>query len=489
MRAGRLTLWMILLAVPVVGAQAQVAEMKGDSAAVLRSAWQDMIRSLESGRDAIDDPALFSPPPTDRNLAEGYRYLMGFLYASIERSFHNEDRNHPYFRRRLQPFTRATADNADAFYLGAPIDGTQSYLIEGRIVGDYRHWKGAAPAPDGRIAAHYLWFGVHTHLTGDTGSLEELRPDRSAYTGTLDSSELRVEQDGTFTILLAPVRPEGFRGNFIATQMRRSVSQPDGPQTPREFTARYVSLREIFNDWEREEAVEVRIRRVGEGVMQPAPFDPLAAAQQLRQAGELANNQIRFWNRYWDEYCEVNGDRNGDGERFMPLNDLRPPIQASSEMGTSMLTNIYSSGVFELTDDEALVIEQSTPVPPDYMSFNVNNMWGESADYANFTSSLNGHQGKPDADGVRRYVVAHKDPGVPNWVDTTGLTRGMISVRWAYTNRDERPNVLPSTRVIKVPFAEIRKHLPSDTPEVSLAERERAIRIRQDHVQRRYRQY
>lgn len=489
MRAGRLTLWMILLAAPMVVVQAEVAEVENDSAAELQSAWQDMLRSLESGRDAIDDPALLPPPPTDRNLAEGYRYLMGFLYSAIERSFHNENRDLPYFRRRLQPFTRATAENADALYLGAPIDGAQPYLIQGRIIGDHRHWKGAAHAATGPIAAHYLWFGAHTISTGETGSLEELRPDKSAYTGTIDSSELAVETDGSFTILLAPARPEGFRGNFIATQATRTVRKPDGSQVPQDFTARYVSLRQIFNDWEREQAVEVTIRRMSDHVIQPAPFDPAAAAEQLRRTGEFANNQIRFWNRYWDEFCEVNGDRNGDGKRFMPVNDLRPPIQASGEMGAAMLTNIYSSGVFELTEDEALIIEQRTPVPPDYMSFNINNMWGESADYANFISSLNGHQSRADSDSVRRYVVAHKDPGVPNWVDTTGLTRGILSVRWAYTNRDERPSALPSTYVVKVPFAEIRKHLPSDTPEVSLAERERTIRIRQDHVQRRYRQY
>ena len=35
-------------------------------------------------RRAIEDPSLFPPPPTDRNLAEGYRYFLGHLARIIE---------------------------------------------------------------------------------------------------------------------------------------------------------------------------------------------------------------------------------------------------------------------------------------------------------------------------------------------------------------------------------------------------------------------
>ena len=42
----------------------------------LRAAWDEMIKALQDARDAIDQPELMPAPPTDRNLAEGYRYLM-----------------------------------------------------------------------------------------------------------------------------------------------------------------------------------------------------------------------------------------------------------------------------------------------------------------------------------------------------------------------------------------------------------------------------
>jgi MarR family len=60
-----------------------------------------------------------------------------------------------------------------------------------------------------------------------------------------------------------------------------------------------------------------------------------------------------------------------------------------------------------------------------YTGFHLGNLWGESLDYGNHVTSLNGFQAEPDADGMTRYVVAHADPGVPNWFDTTVAPRGL----------------------------------------------------------------
>jgi hypothetical protein len=47
-------------------------------------------------------------------------------------------------------------------------------------------------------------------------------------------------------------------------------------------------------------------------------------------------------------------------------------------------------------------------------------------------------------------VVAHRDPGVPNWLDTSGHARGTIY--WRFMLPDERPEA-PTCRV--VPFASV----------------------------------
>ena len=71
-------------------------------------------------------------------------------------------------------------------------------------------------------------FEAATDYAGDSGSIAELRPGRRAGTGKLDSSELTVDADGRFEILLAPERPAGHDGNFIATRRTRSVKRKDG---------------------------------------------------------------------------------------------------------------------------------------------------------------------------------------------------------------------------------------------------------------------
>ena len=43
---------------------------------------------------------------------------------------------------------------------------------------------------------------------------------------------------------------------------------------------------------------------------------------------------------------------------------------------------------------------------------------------------LNVSQATPDADGAFTYVIAQTDPGVANWLDTTGLHDGFGIMRW-----------------------------------------------------------
>jgi hypothetical protein len=173
---------------------------------------------------------------------------------------------------------------------------------------------------------------------------------------------------------------------------------------------------------------------------------------------------------------------NGDGAQFMPRNALNQPNSAGHWGGQA--TNVYAGGTYDLADDEALLVEVRIPVPPAYMGFHLANFWGESLDFANHQSSLNGFQAERDADGAWRYVVAHRDPGIPNWIDTTGLARGFLSLRWAYSTP---PDAMPATRVEKIGFDAIRAHLPPGVRSVATAERHERIRVRQSHVQRRYR--
>ncbi len=62
--------------------------MSDETRKQLREAWDGMIAEFERARDAIDQPELMPAPDSDRNLAEGYRYLLGFVHSAVERAFH-----------------------------------------------------------------------------------------------------------------------------------------------------------------------------------------------------------------------------------------------------------------------------------------------------------------------------------------------------------------------------------------------------------------
>jgi hypothetical protein len=435
--------------------------MSDDTAKKLRQAWDGLIAELERARDAIDQPERMPAPGNDRNLAEGYRYLAGKIHGAIERAFHS-DPDHPFIRHALQIVNKATIDNADAIYFQTRIDGRQRYLVRGE-------------APAGRRPPRYLIFELSQGpLAGDTGSLAELRPGVKTLTGKLDSTGLRSDADGHFEILLAPEKPADWDGNFIAT--RRKQRHAD-----------YLSGRQLFYDWANEDAIALSIESLDHSGEAPPVYTPERAALELARCGELVRGQMHFWNEFYTVLLETYGKRNGaEGERFMPRNAFNQPNAAARETGGGQSTNIYAGGVYELAPDEALVIESRVKVPPQYIGFHLSNLWGESHDFANHQSSLNGHQMEIDPDGVLRWVVAHRDPGVPNWLDTTGHPEGFLVPRWAYSVTPPQAD-WPTIRATKVPFDEIRAHLPEGTREVSAAERRERIRERQLHVQRRYR--
>ena len=462
--------------------------MTDESAKSLHAAWDDMIRALEEARDAIDQPALMPPPSTERNLAEGYRYLMGHVHGAVGRAFH-QDPAQPHFRNALSIVTRATIDNADAIYFYAPIDGRETYRLRGEI-GDARHWKGEPPAPTGRKAPHYLIFetswGV---LAGDSGTLGELRPGMKTQTGRLDSSRIEVDDDGSFEILFAPERPDGYEGNFVPTLKVVDRPHPTDPSVPPERHAQWVSGRQLFYDWDREDAIHFEMTQVGAEGRPSPPETPERTAEKLRHFGDIVRGQMHFWNAFWTIPMGAYGEREGTmpGMAF-PKNAFNRMNAASGATGGGMSTNLYAGGCFDLAPDEALIIENRIKRAPQYFGFQLGNLWGESIEYGNAVGSRNGFQSHVDDDGVVRWVIAHRDPGVQNWVDTTGHREGFLTPRWAYSETpsgEDWPTI--STRV--VPFDEVRANLPASTPDYTPEQRRQEIAARQRHVRKRFRNF
>jgi hypothetical protein len=97
----------------------------------------------------------------------------------------------------------------------------------------------------------------------------------------------------------------------------------------------------------------------------------------------------------------------------------------------------------------------------------------------NRQSSLNDVQAHIDSDGKFRAVICRLDPGVPNWLDKGDYPWGVIQMRWNHANE------YPDPTIQKVPFAEVREHLPADTPVVTPEARREQLRIRREGAQLR----
>lgn len=449
--------------------------------ATLRAAFDEMIERFRQARDAIDTPELYPAPPTDRNLAEGYRYVLGFMLSGIERAL--ADPLYPRFRRALQPMNRGTIDNSDAVYLMAEIDGNHSYRLRGRAP-DTRHWRGEAPAA-GTTAPQYVIFELASGYAGDSGELSEMQPGTRINTSTLDSAQLQVDADGRFEILIAPEKPGGYTGNFMLSR-RESHGV--------EHVGRFLTCRELFHDWANQDLLDLEILRAGCEREPRPPIDPEGAVALMREVGHIARNQVHFWNAFnaitLETYGKIPGgisDKLGMDRPFMPTNDVNPPNALGLATGGGQSSNVYAGGIYQLDDDEALLLESHTPVEPVFMGFHLANLWGESLDFESYQSNLNAALMDRDADGGYRWVVCHRDPGIANWIDTTGLPHGYMSMRWTYPEQPPKEQ-WPTLTVTRIGFDEIGRRLP-DARKVSAEERDAMRLMRHRHVQRRYRQY
>ena len=107
--------------------------------------------------------------------------------------------------------------------------------------------------------------------------------------------------------------------------------------------------------------------------------------------------------------------------------------------------------------------------------------FGFTMNWMNHQNSLNGFTTRIGKDRKVRIVISPRDPGVPNWLDTSGYKTGAIQARW------ENCDTWPEYTSTKINVADVRKYFPADTPVVSAEAREENIRARRKAVQMRKR--
>ena len=223
-------------------------------------------------------------------------------------------------------------------------------------------------------------------------------------------------------------------------------------------------IREVYNDWSAQRG-KVAIARVDTAGTAPPPLTNELIEKRFAVAGKQLVQRIKTWLQF-PQWFYMN----------IPVNTMVAPRLTPG----GLATQYSSAGHFELTPDQALVITLPATDAP-YLGFQLGSLWYVSLDYINHQSSLNGTQAQVDADGKIRIVVADRNPGVMNWVETLGHRKGFLQFRWQRVSRELTEADGPTVELIDI--NDIAGYLPfHGSNEISPEDWRARIALRQKQI-------
>ena len=226
-------------------------------------------------------------------------------------------------------------------------------------------------------------------------------------------------------------------------------------------------IREVYNDWSAQRG-HVAIARTDTAGTAPPALTTELIEKRWATAGKQLVQRVKTWLQF-PQWFYMN----------VPVNTMVAPRLTPG----GLATQFSSAGHFELTGEQALVITLPVTDAP-YLGFQLGSMWYISLDYINHQTSLNGTQAQADPDGKIRIVVAEQNPGITNWVETTGHRKGFLQFRWQRVSRELTDADGPTVELIDV--ASVADHLPYyDSNRISDEEWRGRIALRQIQIQSR----
>ncbi|WP_305094637.1 DUF1214 domain-containing protein [Prescottella sp. R16] len=408
--------------------------------AQLDAAWLSMCENLRNASKIItDDPRSSSPEMR----AKGYRYLLNLLNAGLEQVVFTADPDFPEVGHLQDTTKRYSTESPDCLFGHTELDPDGTYRLTG--TGGRARYIGLT-----------LYDTVSIYEKAKSGGDEPkdyLASIKAATGSTLGAISnpggITLKDNGDFEVVISA---EPHAGNWL-------------PMDPR---TRNIMTRQYFYDWDAEEPYHISIERID--LQSDGPVtEPRTVTRHVEHLGEYVDGFADYWSAM---YRLRDGGRN--------LLRTHPPVSSTYAGDAGAIA--YGGGTFEIADDEALVIEV-TPPECHFWNIHLGDYWGQSLDYTYRQTSLNGHQAVLDENGVFRAVVAHRDPGIANWLDTAGNNFTRCVYRWWLTTGSEFPT--PSVR--KVKFADLSTELPATTPRIDPAERREILSRRRAAVLKRYR--
>jgi hypothetical protein len=353
-------------------------------------------------------------PHSDQVRAELYRQLVMNIALGYVTYFHGDPRYPDWI-----PFLNSVfmlQPNPDDTYCLAHVEGQGSYRISGT-----------------RGSVHILTFALgYEHM----GASDRVGGGLAQY----DVDDLKLGEDGSFDVLLSGAKPIGYTGNWWHLP----------PET------KTILSRQRCYDWGREQDARFAIERLDVSELKPRMSVQEIDAKLREVLGGYPERLSRMWLQYQNKIRDQG---------------LINKIEFTNFAGAQPV-QVYWQGIYQFAPDEALILETELPKQQRYWNVQLNDVLWNAIEFIYRQSSLNGHQARLDSDGKFRAVISLTDPGVPNWLDPAGYTQGMLMGRWYAA--DSYP--MPTLR--RVPLAQVREHLPADTPSMTTEQRDEQLRAR-----------
>ena len=306
---------------------------------------------------------------SEQDLIEGYDYLAGSIKASLQLAWAYE-RDFPYFVQSTGPYTKMGLDNPDTLYFHSYLRDSAEYVVTGR-----------------RGSTADLSFQI---LDGDYSPV-----DVPGSLTAFDDREIRVGDDGRFELRFGP-------------DCSGTNAFPLAPGSA------MLIVREVHSDWATERPGTIRIQRADRVGAAPPPPTLDTMAKRYGVAGKILLSRLRTFLAF-PEWFYLK----------LPVNTLTEPRRTPG----GLATQFSSVGHFDLDDDTAMVVTVPASDAP-YQGIQLGSRWYVSLDYINHQTSLTADQARIDPDGLIRFVISERDPGVTNWLELTGHRQGYLQLRW-----------------------------------------------------------
>ena len=345
------------------------------------TAWHELLAGLGEL-----DQTFLSGPKAVSDVPGGYRFLATALGIALD-TYLYADRTRPVFVDVNTPFRRDRrwgGDNTDAWYCFAPIDPTRTYRVSGQ-----------------RGDSTYFSLTVYNEPAPGEWS--------NRIVGILNDSDLAIDEDGRFSCVLGPRRPDGYTGAFLAlTEDAAAAFTRDYQVDP--LTGRRVS-------WD--------ISCLDE----PGPLR--RTDNETAQAFRTALAWVRTMFAIVPLTLAPRVDETSLGHEVpQRANEFAEPYQVpDANFGWSARDACYGFASFALEPDEALVITH-TPPACRFWSVVVWDQFMAGHNAGDARTSMNIGSAVPNADGSVTVVVAREQLDLPNAITTVDHAEGMIAFRW-----------------------------------------------------------